>query len=374
MSVIPGWLLILIALPSTIAMAQTPRPPERLQAAGTIRVWINGESPYHRGDGARVYVHMDEPGHVTILRADTDGRIRVLFPSDPWRQNFVRGGRTLEVGESQRHPSFTIDEDPGVGYILAVTSSESFDYDEVTRGDYWDFRLVRDGRIRGDPYVALTNLARRIAPDSYRYDITPYYVEQHYDYPRFVCYDCHSYASYQGWDPYASSCVRYRMVIYDDPAYYPYRYGQGRNVVTSRPLRPAPRYVFKEARPGDRYVTRLRQTESHQARRRAVDGDRTSADVGGPGAIPSPNLEAFKPGTFRKRTETDLRTHQDFTPPERQRADTPDQRIRPRKSGRETDPPGGLHAADSSHKVPPIQRGARNPQSTGEPELRRRKP
>ncbi|HKH84438.1 MAG TPA: hypothetical protein VKA25_12185, partial [Gemmatimonadales bacterium] len=105
-----------------------------------------------------------------------------------------------------------------------------------------------------------------------------------------------------------------------------------------------------------------------------VDGDRTSADVGGPGAIPSPNLEAFKPGTFRKRTETDLRTHQDFTPPERQRADTPDQRIRPRKSGRETDPPGGLHAADSSHKVPPIQRGARNPQSTGEPELRRRKP
>ena len=26
------------------------------------------------------------------------------------------------------------------------------------------------------------------------------------------------------WDPYARSCIRYRVVIYDDPAYYPYRY------------------------------------------------------------------------------------------------------------------------------------------------------
>jgi hypothetical protein len=368
MSVTLGWLLILATLPPTIATAQTQRPPERSPTVGAIRVWVDGEQPYHRGDGARVYVHVDDPGHVTILRADTDGRIRVLFPSEPWRQNFVRGGRTLEVGEWQRHPSFTVDEDPGVGYILVVSSSKSFDYDEVTRGDYWDFRLVRDGRIRGDPYVALTNLARRIARDSYQYDITPYYVEQRYDYPRFVCYDCHTYASYRAWDPYATSCARYRMVIYDDPAYYPYRYGKGRNVVTSRPLRPAPRYVFKEAQPGDRYVTRLRQTESHQERRRTMNGDRTSANVGGPSAIPSPNLEAVKPGTFRKRIDTDR------TAPERQRPDTPDQPIRARKTGGETAPPKGLHAADPSHKVPPIQRGSRNPQSTGEPELRRRKP
>lgn len=374
MSVTPGWLLILATLPLTIGTAQTPRTPERSQAAGTVRVWANGELPYHRGDGARVYLHTSEPGHVTILRADTDGRIRVLFPSEPWRRNFVRGGRTLEVAESPRGPSFTIDEDPGVGYILAVSSSKPFDYDEVTRGDYWDFRLVRDGRIRGDPYVALTNLARRISRDSYRYDITPYYVERHYDYPRFVCYDCHSYASYRAWDPYATSCVRYRIVIYDDPAYYPYRYGQGRNVVTSRPLRPAPRYVFKEAEPGDRYVTRIRQSESHRERRQTVERDRDSAEVGGRGAIPAPAVEAGEAKAFRKRTDTDVRAHEDFTAPAPRRHDAPDQPVRARKTGRESDPPEGLRAADPSHKVPPVQRGAHNPQSTGEPELRRRKP
>ena len=38
----------------------------------------------------------------------------------------------------------------------------------------------------------------------YDYDVVPYYVERHYDYPRFVCYDCHAYASYSEWDPYRS--------------------------------------------------------------------------------------------------------------------------------------------------------------------------
>ena len=65
----------------------------------------------------------------------------------------------------------------------------------MTRGDYWDFRLIDEGSMRGDPYVALTDLARRITPNgNFGYDIAPYYVGRRYAYPRFVCNECHSYA------------------------------------------------------------------------------------------------------------------------------------------------------------------------------------
>ena len=30
--------------------------------------------------------------------------------------------------------------------------------------------------------------------------------------PRFLCYDCHAYASYAYWDPYAYACVRFRRL------------------------------------------------------------------------------------------------------------------------------------------------------------------
>ena len=377
MLVTRGWLwtLTTLTIAPALASAQTTPTVRLHQTAGAINVWDNGERPYKRGDAARVYFRTEKPGHVTILRADTDGRIRVLFPSEPWQQNFVRGGRVLEIAQARKLPSFTVDEDPGIGYILAVTSPAPFKYQEVTRGDYWDFRVVRDGRIRGDPYVALTDLAQRIAPASYQYDITPYYVDRHYDYPRFACYDCHTYASYGAWDPYTTSCLRYRVVIYDDPAYYPYRYSQGRNVVTSRPLRPAPRFVFKEAAPDVRYVTRLRQRESHQERRASPDDGRTSADVGGPGMIPAPGMEAGEPKAFRKRPAEEPVLRRGIVEPAPEPPVSGDPAVNGQKSGRESVPSERLPSAGRDRqKVPPVQRGARSPQSTGEPELRRRKP
>jgi hypothetical protein len=133
---------------------------------------------------------------------DTDGRVRVLFPSEPWEDNFARGGREFEVdGRASGGDAFTIDDYPGVGYLFAVASADPFVYDGIESGDHWDYRVIADGRVRGDPYVALTDLAQRIVPEGYSdwdYDIVSYNVERHYDYPRFLCYDCHTYVSYPG--------------------------------------------------------------------------------------------------------------------------------------------------------------------------------
>lgn len=349
-----GWLLVIGPLhpnPASIS-AQSLPAGRRQQVAGRVSVWPDRAQPYRRGEEVRIYLRTEEPGHVTVLRVDTDGRIRALFPREPWRRSHVRGGRTREIADSLQRPSFAVDDSPGIGYLLAVTSPFPFEYEDVTRGDYWDFRLIQNGRIRGDPYVALTDLARRIAPrGSYQYDITPYYVERRYDYPRFACYDCHSYASYDEWDPYSTACLRYRVVIYDDPAYYPYRYNQGGNVVTVRPLRPAPRYVFKDAEPGTEYVTRLRQRESHELRRSGVDRGRTSADVGGPGTIPAPGLGVAPRVPPRVAEPPALRRGKAQPPPE----------------------PSPVEAREP-RKAPTVERGSRNPRSTGEPKLRRRKP
>jgi hypothetical protein len=373
-----GWLLVV----SLAHPTPTPVPPQHQDtrrhsdAGGRISVWADRETPYRRGEGARIYFRTDEPGYVTVLRVDTDGRIRTLFPLEPWRGAKVRGGRTHEVSDTRNGGSFTIDDDPGIGYLFAIASSFPFQYDEITRGDYWDFRVIDDGRIQSDPYVALTDLAGRIAPrGDYQYDIVPYYVERHYEYPRFVCYDCHSYASYDEWDPYTTSCVRFRVLIYDDPAYYPYRYHPGRNVVIARPTHLAPRYVFKDAEPGTEYVTRLPQRDRDQPGPRTERG-RTSADVGGPGAIPAPGVTRSDPRSAAGRAERGPLFRREIREPTLSPPPADDRRVEGRRSRpRPAETPNGLQPADRERrKVPPVQRGARNPQSTGEPELRRRKP
>jgi hypothetical protein len=375
MHVVLGLLVAIGSQQPSPASETSPRhdAPRRQYAAARISVWADREQPYRRGDEALISFRSDVSGHVTIMRVDTDGRIRVLFPRDPWRRTFVRGGQTLEVAVDGEGSSFRIDESPGIGYLLAVTSPLPFEYDEVTRGDYWDFRLIEEGRIRGDPYVALTDLARRITPqENFGYDIAPYYVERRYSYPRFVCNECHSYARPDQWDPYAQSCVRYRVVIYDDPAYYPYRYNRGQNVVPARPLRPAPRYVFRDADPGVKYITRLRQRDSHERRRREGDGGRTSADVGGRGAVPPPGLTR-EPGTARRADEHGPVLRRELKP--QAPARSKERRAEGERDKDRKRPPEGLRTPEREpRKVPPVQRGARDPQTTGEPQLRRRKP
>ena len=242
-----GWML-LAGLPlNRPTVLHLTRPPA---LRGRARhVWTDREEPYARGEGARVYLSVDEPSYVAVFRVDTDGRIRVLFPREPWGDTYVRDQREFEVTGERDGRSFIVDDDPGVGYLFAVASAEPLDFRDITRGDYWDYRLIDGGRIQGDPYVSLTDLAARIAPDGdYDYDISPYYVDHRYDYPRFVCYDCHAYASYSEWDPYRTPCTHYRVVVRDDPRYYPYRYG-GRNVVADRPAPSGPPLRVPRRRP-----------------------------------------------------------------------------------------------------------------------------
>jgi hypothetical protein len=262
-----------------------------------INVWVNNEDAYQRGDRARVYFKSDRDAYVTVLRIDTDGRVRVLFPIDPWEDNFARAGRTFEVLGRDDDEAFRVDDYPGVGYIFAIASTDEFNYDDVVRNEHWDYRNIADGRVRGDPYVSVSDIAETIAKEGdYDYDVSEYYVEKHYDYPRFVCYDCHNYATYRYWDPYSSYCSKFQIVIYDDWYYYPYR-RYGGVYYGGRPYRPGPRYVFKDTDPRNDYITRVagRPRNEPVGPRRPPEG-RTSADIGGRGSIPTPRRRVGQDG------------------------------------------------------------------------------
>jgi len=285
---------------ATVPTAATRRPTPAFYRP-RVELWTNrGDAAvYTRGERVRVYFKLDRDAFVTIFRVDTDGRVRVLFPREPWDDNFARGGRDFEIEGRSSNDAFAIDDYPGVGYLFAIASADAFTYDAIQSGDHWDYRVIADGRVRGDPYVALTDLAQRIVPEGYTdwdYDVITYNVEQHYNYPRFLCYDCHTYVSYPYWDPYNYSCIRFRVVVYDDPWYYPYRYYGGTRVVYGRPYRPQPRFIFKAwgaNQPNrDGFVTRERERPTNDNGRRGVTG----RDIGGIGIIPPPNARDRRTG------------------------------------------------------------------------------
>jgi hypothetical protein len=261
-----------------------------------VELWTDRSDAtvYHRGDRVRVYFRTDTDAYVTILRVDTDGRVRVLFPEEPWDDNFARGGRAYEVRPGDERYAFYVDEYPGQGYVFAIATLDPYDYRGIVRGDHWDYAVIgNNGRLTGDPYVAVQDLVDLIVPanyDAYGYDVATYYVEQYYDYPRFLCYDCHSYVAYPYWNPYQDACVRFRVVVYDDPYYYAARVYPANRVVYRRIARVEPRYVFKDRTTTDPYVVRVRQRPTQPDARRGDERGITGRDLGGVGTIPAPGI------------------------------------------------------------------------------------
>jgi hypothetical protein len=290
--------------------------------APDVELWVSGDNLFRRGDRARVYFRTDEDAYVTIVRIDTDGRVDILFPEDPYDNAEVRGGHTYRV-YGHGHESFVINDYPGMGYIFAIASWEPFDYDRVSRGRHWDYRYA-GGRVHRDPYIAARDFAEMMLEDSraaYSFDVAEYHVERRVNYPRFLCYDCHAYRPYSVWNPYSHACVKFRIVVWDDPYYYPYRRYGGRRVVYVRERVREPRYEFKElprgSRPSDATLVEYRRRQSTTDQRRPgspaedvnVSGRRRTeagASAGGSGATrPGDDIREAPTSGRRRATELD---------------------------------------------------------------------
>ncbi|GMV04845.1 MAG: hypothetical protein AMXMBFR53_11250 [Gemmatimonadota bacterium] len=256
------WLALLtLALPGEKASAQD-------QAVGEVpevRVWLDrGDEPVlQRGDRVRIYYHTSHDAFVAIFQIDTDGQVRLLHPRAPGEETFTRGGRDYRLLFPQSSYWF-VDEYPGKGYFFIVSSPEPLDLSgfDYLRGERnWD--LTRVGRtVYQDPYLAMDDYVARVVPNweslPYALDFIAYDVGEVHQYPRFLCYDCHGYRSYAAWNPYSYACTSFRVVVWDDPWFYPaYRYRSTR-VVYVQPRRAMARFEFKERAVGETWTPLVR--------------------------------------------------------------------------------------------------------------------
>jgi hypothetical protein len=161
--------LVLVAVVPQFAEDRSPDP--------AIQVWLDSDARYERGDFARVFARTAQDGYLVVLHADTEGRVRVLFPLDPWLDDFVRGGEGIELRTRGDREAFLVEERDGSGIVLAAWSADPFRFDPYVRGDHWDYRALETGGVRSDPEVALLDVMHTMAAGRrYEYDVAPYLV------------------------------------------------------------------------------------------------------------------------------------------------------------------------------------------------------
>jgi len=168
---------LLLSLAGPAVQADNPPP---------VRIDLNHEQ-FTRGDRARVYVETADDGHLIVLHADPDGRVRVLFPLDPSDDDFVRGGKRVEIRRRSNRDAFFVDAGNGSGTVVAVLSPDALRYDAFVRNDHWDYRTLGGTELRDDPLAGLLDIARRMAGEThFEYDAARYVVggeiASHYGY------------------------------------------------------------------------------------------------------------------------------------------------------------------------------------------------
>jgi hypothetical protein len=243
------------------------------------RVWLDrGDEPVlQRGERARIYYRVSESAFVAVFQIDTNGTARMIFPSSPRENHYARGGRDYRIlfpGSSYWY----VDDDPGMGYFFIVASPVPFDFSQFGPSHLtgtWDLSYV-GGQVYGDPYLAMDDYVAALIPDweyvTYGLDFTAYHVDRHYEYPRFLCYDCHGFRPYQVWNPYAYSCMSFRVVIYNDPYYYPATRYRGTRVVYVQPRRGVAQFAFKERAAGEPGTPQVVVRNAPAVRQPGVEG------------------------------------------------------------------------------------------------------
>ena len=273
------------------------------------RIWLDrGVDPVlEAGDRVRIYYRTNADAYLAILQIDTDGTTRMLYPRSPTENHYARADRDYRL-LFPRSAYWNVDDRPGVGYFFVVTSPTPFDLSDFRYSYYdsgWDLSAV-GSTVYSDPYVAMDDYVARLVPDweylDYGLDFISYSVGGAHEFPRFLCYQCHGFRPYGTWNPYRYTCVDFRVVVYDDPYFYPsYRYRANR-VVMVGPRNPTrPRFGFKERAEGDpgtplAVVRQGRRDDPPPLADRPRTGQRAGrARVASPPVVPPPT-------TTRRRT------------------------------------------------------------------------
>jgi hypothetical protein len=175
--------LVLLAVMTGAAAAQdAPAPgaqsdPNAGPGDPVVRVTLNSNSVYDRGDRARVFVKVRDDGYIIALLATPDGHIRPLYPAQPTDENRVGGGTKFEVRSRDDGEAFRVTETHGTGMVYVAYSTEPFKFDNFMTGDHWDQAAFPDSGVTGHEEAVMTDLVQQMATGAhFDYDLATYRV------------------------------------------------------------------------------------------------------------------------------------------------------------------------------------------------------
>lgn len=162
---------------------------------------------FARGERARVRVKTAHSGYLLVLRADAQGRIRVLFPLEPTDAAAIRGGKEIEIRGRGDRDAFTVDDAEGSGKIIAAVSAQPFQVDSFALGGHWDYRALAARDSGNDAEAALLALVNQMSGGAYDYDLVTYTVTNHPSFRRSPMWGWGG-RGWGGW--YGPRCFRCR--------------------------------------------------------------------------------------------------------------------------------------------------------------------
>ena len=151
--------------------------PQTATAPRTVvHVSLDSRGPLARGTSVRVYVELGEDGNLVVLHRRTDGRIEVLFPSNPAADPFVKAG-TYEIHREDGRAAWVVAEPDGSGMILAALSPDPLRFDEFVRAAAWNPDALVASWSGSDGQGAMSDVVQRMLGDGYfNYDVVSYTV------------------------------------------------------------------------------------------------------------------------------------------------------------------------------------------------------
>jgi len=194
-----------------------------------VEVWTDRghDGVYQPGDAMEVRTRTSDDAYLLVYEIDAEGRVNLLYP-DRGSRGFVDGRETLKVPSERSNLELVVEGPVGQGFVVAVASREPFrdlpwylrPYDVHAEGVGYagepddEEGVTREGRIVGDPFVAMERIRRRVvrdadAADAFATAYTSYYVHHEVRYPRYLCNDCHRpnrWTWWDGFDPYYAQC------------------------------------------------------------------------------------------------------------------------------------------------------------------------
>ncbi len=217
------------AVVATLSLLALSLPALAHARAMGVEIWTDrGEDAvYEPGNPMTLKVRASDDAYLLVYEIDSQGTVRVLYPSRR-AAGLVEGKRTVRIPAENSGYELAVGDKTGQGFLVAIASRDPFrelpwflrPYDPQAealgyeRENREEEGFDEDGRVVGDPYVAMERIRRIVLgraddEDLFTSSYTAYYVGHEVRYPRYICNDCHRPGQWRwanDFDPYYTRC------------------------------------------------------------------------------------------------------------------------------------------------------------------------